>query len=141
MIVFPSALGCPRDVLGGARRHIEELGTTQIIKSFQIGSTNWIYSVQPDAGQYDLDCRDQGEKGELLRINIERYTDTKQCQQNCGVDGGRQRGVREPRKEYESRHIQIGSPQATFEQVQERKGNQKCVLQTRLFPKFIVIGD
>jgi|MEHZ01.5.fsa_nt_MEHZ011547148.1_2 hypothetical protein len=141
MIVFPSALGCPRDVLGGARRHIEDLDTTQIIKGFQIGSANWIYSVQPDAGQYDLDCRDQGEKGESLRINIERYIDTEQCQKNCGVDGGQQRGVRELRKEDENLHIQIGSPQATFEQVQERKGNQKCVLQTRLFPKFIVIGD
>jgi hypothetical protein len=105
-----------------ARRHTEDLGATQSIKGFQIGPANEIYSVQPDAGQYDLDCRDRGEQGESLRINIERHIGTKQNQQHCGVDDGQQRGVGDSRKENEPRHIKIGSPRATSEQVHERKG-------------------
>jgi hypothetical protein len=128
-----------------ARRHTENFGATQIIKAFQIGPANGIYPVQPDAGQYDLDFRDRGEKCESLRAHIERHIDTKQCQRQdvpvCGVDAGQQRSVGEPRKEHETRHIQIGSPRATSEQVHESKGIQKCALQTRLFPVFIAIGD
>ncbi|MBT3830748.1 MAG: hypothetical protein HOM12_00835 [Proteobacteria bacterium] len=105
-----------------ARRHTEDLGATQSIKGFQIGPANEIYSVQPNAGQYDPDCRDRGEQFESLRINIERHIGTKQNQQHRGVDDGQQHGVGDSRKENEPRHIKIGSPRVTSEQVHERKG-------------------
>ena len=105
-----------------ARRHTEHLGATQSIKGFQIGPANEIYSVQPNAGQYDPDCRDRGEQFESLRINIERHIGTKQNQQHRGVDDGQQHGVGDSRKENEPRHIKIGSPRVTSEQVHERKG-------------------